>query len=403
VGESRHCELVITAEHVDAFSALSGDVNPLHMDDAAARELGFPGRVAHGMLALSAISRLIGTELPGPGALWISQDVQFASPVFVGDHLRATVAVEQVSRATGLVSLRTEVRNTRTGTGVLSGVATVRWPERTTPTTATTARETKPGETKAREMGSEVGRVAIVTGSSRGLGRAVAEALAADGVQVVVHYAERDADANLVVEEIARRGGRAHACKADLRHAGGAEELFERACAAFGKVDIVVNSATPPILRKAVLDCTWADFEPYLEVYLRSTLRLTQLAAPGMQERRFGRVVNMLSSYALGAPPAKLSGYVTAKSALSGLSRALAVELGPFGITVNAVAPSMVITEQNTSVPERARQLVAAQTPMRRLATVSDVAEAVRFLCSDGAGFITGAVMPVTGGEVMVS
>ncbi len=130
LGDTASCEMTVTEEQVDAFARLSLDDNPLHMDDSAAHEYGFPRRVAHGMLALSAISRLIGTALPGPGALWLSQDVQFATPVFVGDTLEATVTVQQLSAGARVVVLATEARNLSTGGMVLRGTAKVRVPPR---------------------------------------------------------------------------------------------------------------------------------------------------------------------------------------------------------------------------------------------------------------------------------
>jgi len=387
VGDTRQCELQVSPKDVEIFSQLSGDTNPLHMDEAAANEYGFPRRVAHGMIALGAISRLIGTELPGPGALWVAQDVQFAGPVFVGDSLSARVTVEQISKAAGLLVLRTEVVNTKTAEVVLSGTAKVR-------ILGQPARHTD-------RSNNSMERTALVTGGSRGLGRAIAEGLAADGHKVLIHYVERDSDARSVSEAIVASGGRAAVCQADLSRADGADILFERAQDVFGGVDIIVNNATPAIQRKPALDWTWPEFQTYLDVYVRSTLKLTQLAAPAMQKRGFGRVINVLSSYAVGVPPARLAAYVTAKSALAGLSRALAVELGPMGITVNMLAPSMVVTEQTASAGERARQLAAAQSPMRRIASVEDVAVAACFLAGERAGFITGVVLPVAGGEIM--
>lgn len=126
VGASASCEAVIGHGEVQAFAELSKDVNPLHLDGAVAGELGFPERVAHGMLSLSAISRLIGTELPGPGSLWVSQQFEFPNPVFIGNTVRARVTVEQVSTAVGIVVLRTEVLNVTTGATVLRGTARVR-------------------------------------------------------------------------------------------------------------------------------------------------------------------------------------------------------------------------------------------------------------------------------------
>src|SRR5208282_857843 len=122
VGTSASCTLEVTEELVDTFACLSQDTNPLHLDAETARACGFPGRVAHGMLALSAISRLIGTRLPGPGSLWLSQEVQFAAPVLVGDRLEARVTVQTVSRAAQAVALATLVVNSQTGTVVLRGV-----------------------------------------------------------------------------------------------------------------------------------------------------------------------------------------------------------------------------------------------------------------------------------------
>jgi 3-hydroxybutyryl-CoA dehydratase len=130
IGDTASCEVVMNERNVAAFAELAQDDNPLHMDEAAAHACGFPKRVAHGMLALSAISRLIGTQLPGPGSLWVSQEVKFPAPVLVGDVVTARVTVEQISLAVQMVKLRTEVLNKETGTVVLLGSAMVRIPRR---------------------------------------------------------------------------------------------------------------------------------------------------------------------------------------------------------------------------------------------------------------------------------
>jgi acyl dehydratase len=126
VGDTASCGVTITQSHIDTFVQLTADDNPLHLDPPTARAYGFERPVAHGMLALGAISRLIGTQLPGPGSLWVSQDVKFVAPVLVGDALTATVRVEQISTAAGLVLLKTEVSNAQTGACVLTGTARVK-------------------------------------------------------------------------------------------------------------------------------------------------------------------------------------------------------------------------------------------------------------------------------------
>jgi 3-hydroxybutyryl-CoA dehydratase len=130
IGDAASCDFVVDEHSVTAFAELSQDDNPLHMDEQVAHACGFPKRVAHGMLALSAISRLIGTQLPGPGSLWVSQEFKFPAPVLVGDVLTARVTVEQISLAVQMVKLRTEVLNKDTGTVVLLGSAMVRIPRR---------------------------------------------------------------------------------------------------------------------------------------------------------------------------------------------------------------------------------------------------------------------------------
>jgi acyl dehydratase len=129
VGLAATCDVTVTAVDVDTFARLSQDTNPLHVDAAAARDFGFPRPVAHGMLALGTISRLIGTEVPGAGALWVSQEVRFVGPVLVGDRLTARVEVTQISRAARIVVLRTEVIN-HSGALVLLGTAKVKVLER---------------------------------------------------------------------------------------------------------------------------------------------------------------------------------------------------------------------------------------------------------------------------------
>ena len=130
VGDTATCELEVTEQLVAAFAELSGDINPLHMETEVANAAGFPKRVAHGMLALSAISRLIGTQLPGGGSLWTTQEVRFGAPVFVGDTVTARVTVEGVSTGAQMIKLRAEVVNKTTGGVVLSGNGTVRIPPR---------------------------------------------------------------------------------------------------------------------------------------------------------------------------------------------------------------------------------------------------------------------------------
>ena len=242
---------------------------------------------------------------------------------------------------------------------------------------------------------------AVVTGGSRGIGAAAAEAMAAKGVAVVIGYLDRSAAADEVAGRIREVGGRAIAVQADLASAGGATALADAALAEYGRVDVIVNNASPPIVRKPVLELERADADAYWAVYVQATLELVQRCVPGMKEREFGRIVNILSSYHHGTPPSDLAAYVAAKGALWGLTRAMSVELAPFGSTVNALSPSPVMTEQWDSVPEARRRALALKAPLRRLATPEDVARGVLYLVGESGSFLTGIDVPITGGEVM--
>lgn len=375
----------LSEELIASYASLSRDDNPVHLDAAVARSLGFPRPVGHGMIVVGMISRLIGTRLPGAGSLWISQELEFVAPSFAGDRLEAAVVVAQVSLAAQTVVLRCEVRNLTRDVLALRGTARVKVPPRI-------VKEVRQDQEPL---------AALVTGSSRGLGRAIALALGGAGIRVGVHGLSRRSEAEEVASEIEAAGSQAVVLQADLTDSAQVDRLFQETIAAFGRIDILVNNASPAIRRKSFQECEWSDFEPYLKAYVEAVFRLSKQVAEDMKKRRFGRIVNVSSSAATHVPPAQMLPYVTMKSAMAGLSRALAVELGPWNITVNMVSPSLLITEQNADIGDRARQLAAAASPLKRLAELEEVAQAVLYLVSEGAGFTTGVTLPVAGGEIM--
>lgn len=383
-GARATCRARITGHAIAGMANLIGDENPIHCDAALARQLGFSRPVAHGLLTLGLISRLIGTRLPGPGSVWFGQEVEFLAPVRAGDEVEASVTITHVSKATGVVILATEAWRLP-DTPVLRGRAKVRV-ARFIPQARRTMR--------LSEM------VAIVTGSSKGLGAVIARTLARSGLRVVINYAHDEAAAVQVTSEILQTGGRAIAVRADVGNPSQAKRLFEAAVEAFDKVDVLVNNATPPIRPKSLLETSQEELGRYLDVYVRASLELAQQAVPGMRERKFGRIVNVLTSYLSEVPP-NMGAYVTAKSALHGLSRAMAVEFGPWGVTVNMVSPSMLIGDQADDLGLAAREAMAGRTPLRRLGEPEEVADLVLFLLGEGSTFISGANIPVTGGTLL--
>ncbi len=370
----------IGAADVDAFVALSGDDNPLHVDDDFARLHGFRGRVVHGMLVGAFLSRVVGTVLPGPGAVWLSQSIRFAQPVYVGDRVEVTVSVTHKAEALRTLVLDTTVRNQH-GATVLSGEARMMM---------LPISQTPPWE----EL------TAVVTGASRGIGAAVSRAIGERGGRVVVNYHASGEAADAVAADVRDAGGDAIAVQADVSTQEGAKALAQAAQDHYGRVDVLVNNATPPIDRKPMMDLGWEEVDRYWNTYVQSAFTLSQAVVPGMKDRGYGRIVHTLTSAMWGTPPPNTAGYVAAKCGLWGLAKAMAVELASFGITVNAVSPSAVMTDQWEDASDNRRRAMAMSIPAKRLAGPEEVAATVLFLISEGA-YVTGANLPVAGGEVM--
>jgi 3-oxoacyl-[acyl-carrier protein] reductase len=240
-------------------------------------------------------------------------------------------------------------------------------------------------------------RVALVTGASRGLGRSVAETLAGRHVRVMAGYRSDEQAARSLVAAVEQTGGQAAIVGADLATREGAHRAVDACLETFGRLDIVVHCATPPIKRQAYLETDAETFRALFDTYVLGLHEMVVRATPGMKDRRYGRIV-AVSSSATAEVPAKLAAYVTAKHALVGLCRAQAIELGPWNITVNAVSPSMLVSDFAADAGLAARESAARRTPLRRLGAYEEVARAIAFLVSSDGSFISGANLPVTGG-----
>jgi 3-oxoacyl-[acyl-carrier protein] reductase len=386
VGDVESIVKRITESDVRLFVDMTGDDNPLHVDRAYAERTPFKDIVVHGMIGASLVSTVIGTRLPGEGALWISQNFSFVLPVRLGDELTVSCTVLAKNERERVLDLEARVINQHADV-VLTGTGRVRVLE-TSQVEAPTALDSAP-------------KVAIVSGGSGGIGRAICERLAADGFAVVVGFHLEAERAERVVNAIQEAGGRALAVGVDLRDQAGAATVVDRAARAFGGVSVVVNAASPRIGAKPFEALTWSDITQQLDVQLGSAFALAKAAVPHMREHGSGRIVSVVTQATEGSPTPGWTAYAIAKSALGSLSRQLAVELGPHGITVNCVAPGMTDTRLIGDIPEKQRLITARQTPMRRLAVPDDVAGAVAYLVSDAAAFVTGETLRVNGGQVM--
>ena len=246
-------------------------------------------------------------------------------------------------------------------------------------------------------------RIAIVTGSARGIGAATARRLAADGMAVAVLDLDEAACAG-TVKEIADAGGRAVAVGADVSSSEQVKAAVERVAAELGGPTVLVNNAG--VIRDNLLfKMTDDDWDMVLGVHLRGAFLMSRAVQKHMVDQRFGRIVNLSSSSALGNRGQV--NYSAAKAGLQGFTKTLAIELGPFGVTANAVAPGFIATDMTAATAARVgmpfedfKEAAAAQIPVRRVGQPDDVANTISFLVSEGAGFVSGQVIYVAGGPL---
>lgn len=244
------------------------------------------------------------------------------------------------------------------------------------------------------------GRVAVVSGGSRGLGRAISRELAAAGARVVVNYANREGPAAETVRDIQRTGGTAAAVRGDVTTEDGAARVVHSAAEQFGAVDVLVNNAVGGHPSVPVVDSDWQTYADQLRFSAAAPVLLGLAALPLLRRRGFGRIIN-IGSEIVGRPAPGMAAYLTAKSAMVGLTQGWAFELGEFGITVNLVAPGFVPVERHDEVTQEERDAYLADVPLARMGAPEDVAGVVVFLASDRAAFVTGQVLTVNGGRTV--
>lgn len=386
VGDTHSLVKKITEADVRRFVEMTGDDNPLHVNQSYAETTPFKDIVVHGMLGASFISTVIGTKLPGAGALWVAQNMEFLLPVRLGDELTISCTVEKKHDRERLLDLDTRILNQNRQV-VLAGRGKVK------------VLRSPSNQEKAEP--TEHPQVAIVTGGAGGIGKAICLRLAADGFHIVLNYRENRGRAEQIVAEINAGKTRAIAVQADISSEEGVSNLVKAAQLEFSGVSILVNNASPRINPKPLGASEWLDVQQQIDVQVKGAFLLAQACAPEMAARRWGRIISITSQSIDGPPSVTWTAYAMAKGALDVFSKYMAAELGPQGITVNCVSPGMCETSLIGDVSEKTQLMVARQTPLRRLAKPSDVAAAVAYLVSEDAGFINGDTIAVNGGIVM--
>lgn len=387
IGQKETLSHKVTQADIEKFVDLSGDDNKLHVNKEFAAKTSFKKPVVHGMIGASFISTIIGTKIPGDGALWFSQTLEFLLPVRVGDEITVIAEVTKKIDRDRTIELNVEIQNQNRQV-VTRGVSKVKVLEEL----EKAVEEVKAENTK---------KVALVVGATGGIGSVVAKALAADGYDVILHYHSNKEKAYQLRKEIEKNTeSKAFIIPANIHSEKEIEELVSQSMREAYRIDCFVNCASTPIPPINMADLTWEDFEKQMDLNIKINLSFIKKLLPQMVERKYGKIITVGSLFS-DKPNPNLVHYATAKAALEGFTRAMAFELAPKGIRVNMVSPSMIATDLTADIPEKMKLLSAMQTPLRRLALPEDVAGAVSFLASEKSDYLSGEVIRINGGQIM--
>ena len=242
------------------------------------------------------------------------------------------------------------------------------------------------------------GRIAVVTGGSRGIGAAVAKGLGKEGATVIINYNHSQEEAETVVNEIKAMGSLAVALQADISDAEATKVFIEKALADFGKIDILVNNAG--ITRdKTFKKMSFEEWHKVIDTNLSSVFNTCKIALPSMLEQKYGRIIN-ISSVIGQAGGFGQTNYAAAKAGLVGFSKSLALETAKGGVTVNCICPGYIATEMVKAMPENVREAIIAMVPMKKLGEPDEIAKGVVFICESE--YMTGQCLNLNGGLYML-
>ena len=234
----------------------------------------------------------------------------------------------------------------------------------------------------------------VITGASRGIGAETARLFSKKGYNVVINYNKSEEAAKKLESELEN----AVAIKADVSTEEGANFLINEALRIFGSVDVVVNNAGVS-MKKMICDTSLSDWKRHFEINVESVFLCSKAASEIMVKNKWGRIINVSSMWGIKGGSCEVC-YSAAKAAVRGFTKALARELGPSGITVNAVAPGLIDTDMNADLTKEDKEMIIDETPVSRIGTAADVASAILYLASDGASFVTAQVISTDGGVI---
>jgi 3-oxoacyl-[acyl-carrier protein] reductase len=385
IGTSAEISHLVTEHEINEYAKLSGDDNLLHTSPEFAAQVSRNGVVSHGVLTMSLISRIIGTRLPGNGALWISQMTQFTGSVHVGDRLTGRVEVTKAHVKDQLIDVETTVIN-QNNEIVLRGTGRVKLP----------ATFVEPD----LRLSSIIQMYPIlILGGSSAVGLAITEHLASKGFDVTSTFSSHPDELEKLVTNANLAGQSARAVHLDLRSKSKfLKKIAEYASSGVKPLGLVNCLATEPS-NEFALTIDPDDFGRKVVFESEAIMTGTKLLLDEMRKQQFGRIINIGSSARNASPEPGWLSYIASKQAAFSIIRSLAVELGPFGVTANSVAPGLLGIGMTNGISERIVNSAKVRTPTGRLPSLASVCSTVEYLLSPNASDINGQEIVIDGGR----
>jgi 3-oxoacyl-[acyl-carrier protein] reductase len=384
VGQKESISQTVSFQMIHDYAKMSGDDNPLHVDQKFAQENLSTDVVAHGMITSALISRIIGTRLPGPGSLWISQEIEFSGAVHPGDVITGTIEIQKVYEKDQVVEASTVVLNQK-GETVLRGKGRIRIPS-------------KKVQLEEPKLAQEADYQAVVLGASSSVGLAIIEKLSLSGIPVTATYSTRP-------DMLQEKANEAHvkARTIDLvRYTAGDNSTLRDLMGALEKNPtspvIVIQCSSISPAENSVINLSKSGLQKRLETELFGLANVVEQLMPEMKRINFGRIVHISSTAGKGPNSLGWSEYVIGKSATEAYIRAIAFETGSFGVTANIIQPGLMDSGMGAGLPPRKKLSISNQTPINRLITPRDIANTTSFLVSNDSAGITGQTLVVDGG-----
>ena len=395
MGQSANFKVTITDKLINNFAALTGDYSPLHTNKEFARRTQFRERIAHGLLASSYVSTLVGMYLPGENATIQNHSARYLKPVKANDTLTIKGEVTKKEALLGKITLEVKISN-QNNENVVEGAVDVI--VNAPPGKGITMKDLKKNSMKLDLKG----KVALITGASRGIGAATAKLFAEHGADVVVNYNLGKKDAESVVSDIRGAKRNAIAVKADVTKKSDVDAMIAAAVKKFKKIDILINNAMSNAIPAEFEKIRWEQMQQDIDVAVKGAFNCVQATLPVMLKNKYGKVVNITTIYSNSAPPPGFTKYVTAKTALLGLTRALAIEYASKNIFFNVVSPGFTETDLGAHIPDWLKKKMALDVPLKRNAQPLDVAKTILVMASPYTDYVVGNQMLVCGGSVML-